>query len=258
MTNSGIRIKHVTSPQNPEFKRWTALLEARGIKKHQQFLFMGRKLVPEALTAHEECFDELLFPEGFPCDQLPPHRINEISLARPLFRSLDIFGTDFPLLVGRLPEVPDADLSMPPSGIEVLCSVGDPANLGAILRSCAAFGVARIVLLEECAHPFHPRALRSASGTTLNLSLFNGPSVQSLRSGVVALDSAGDPLEEFRWPKHVRVVMGEEGQGVPEGSDIRKVGIRMAPGVESLNAAAATAIGLFSYRLQHPLEVEET
>lgn len=246
-------MKNIISPQNPEFKRWKSLLEARGIKKYQQFLLMGQKLVPEALAAHKDRFDELILPEGFNPDQWPAHKVKLVSLGLPLFRSLDVFGTDFPLLVGRLPEVPDADLSVSPSGLEVLCSVGDPANLGAVLRSCAAFGVARVVFLEECAHPFHPRALRSASGTTLTLSLFNGPSIQSLRSGVVALDMSGEPLEEFRWPAHVRLLMGEEGQGVPEGSNIRKVGIRMARGVESLNAAAATAIGLFSYRLQHPM-----
>src|SRR5690606_21063833 len=50
----------IESPQNPLAKRWEQALEARGLKKHGEFLLSGRKTVPEALTRHPGRFHAIL------------------------------------------------------------------------------------------------------------------------------------------------------------------------------------------------------
>lgn len=241
----------IESPQNPQFKRWRSLLDSRGMKKQGQFLLSGRKTVPEALRRYPERFHALLFhsDEQLAGLQLPPG-LGCCRLARSLFAELDIIGTEAPLLVGNLPEFPAADLGAPPQGLELICALGNPDNLGALLRSAAAFGVSRVILLEEAAHPFHPRALRAGANAQFELELAQGPSWAALAGAagpMLALDARGEALSEFSWPADVRLVLGEEGQGLPATLGVRRLSIPTTGAVESLNATVAASLALFSY-----------
>lgn len=241
----------IESPQNPQFKRWKSLLEGRGIKKHQQFLHAGRKTVPEALRHYPARFQAILFQEeaqltGWP---LPPG-LQRYQLGRALFAELDIIGTKAPLLVGNLPELATADLTAPPRGLELVCALGNPDNLGALLRSAAAFGVSRVILLPQAAQPFHPRALRAGANAQFELELLQGPEWQALASAagpLVALDARGEPLSAFAWPRGLRLVLGEEGQGLPSSLALHRLSIPTTGHVESLNATVAASLALFAY-----------
>ena len=58
--------------------------------------------------------------------------------------------------------------------------LGDPQNIGSLIRSCAAFGIKKLILLEESSSPFLPKSLRAASGQIFNVPLFKGPSIAAL------------------------------------------------------------------------------
>jgi TrmH family RNA methyltransferase len=243
----------IDSFHNPKAKRWAALLESRGLRKHGQFLLAGRKTVPEALARHPGRFHTLLTPdagliEGWDVpDAIACHR-----LGRPLFERLDISGTGFPLLVGDVPPMPAADLAQPPRGLEVICALGDPSNLGALMRSAAAFGVARLVLLAEAAHPFHPQALRAAANAQFELALTRGPAWRDLDRAagpIFALDGRGENLAGFTWPENLRLVLGEEGLGVPAGLALRRLAVPTTGAVESLNATVAASLAIFLHFL---------
>lgn len=241
----------IESPQNPHFKRWRALLESRGMKKQQQFLLSGRKTVPEALVRYPELFQALLFcREEQLADLSLPSELALYQLARPLFNELDVIGTNAPLLVGDLPELAQADLTQPPQGLELICSLGNPDNLGALLRSAAAFGVSRVILTKEAAHPFHPRALRGGANAQFTLELAEAAGGQDLNTAagpMVALDARGEPWSDFQWPKDVRLVLGEEGQGLPADLQAQRLAIPMTDAVESLNATVAASLALSTY-----------
>jgi TrmH family RNA methyltransferase len=287
MTKSQDPNKLISSTSNTLFKLWHDLLKTKGIKKHGQFLVFGERAVFEMLELHPRFARNLLLDESlhskldtsdgqaaqkaaqktvqFAQEQMKSDGRSEsmiVYLASALFKELDVFGTRSPILVMMAPEIPKIDLTDKPQGLEIVCALQDPANLGALIRSAAAFGVSQVILLKECASPLHPRAIRAASATSLSVRLVHGPSIQDLASiarqsrqahgstdfAWVALDMLGSPINKFNWQKNVRLILGEEGQGVPESSDFEFVAIPMANGVESLNATVAASIALYAYR----------
>ncbi|HYH22704.1 MAG TPA: RNA methyltransferase [Azospirillum sp.] len=240
----------IESPQNPQFKLWESLLESRGLKKQGRFLLAGLKTVPEALARHPARFTTVLVtdPAQVAGWALPPG-VEPVQLAPALFRRLDVSGTDFPLLVGTVPDLPMVDLARPPEGLELVCALGDPSNLGALLRSAAAFGARRVILLEESAHPYHPKCLRAASNAQFELTLLKGPRWPALAHAagpLFALDAGGEDLSGLDWPRDLRLVLGEEGQGVPADLPARRLSIPTTGAVESLNATVAASLALFA------------
>ncbi len=137
-------------------------------------------------------------------------------------------------------------------GLHPFLGLQNPENIGSVVRSAAAFRVSRIVLLKEAAHPFHPKAMRAAGTALLTTTFQRGPSIQDLTiTGVplFALDAGGKPLRSIQFPESFALLPGIEGPGIPDHVDGRKrISIPMEPGVESLNAATATAIALYEWR----------
>jgi len=241
----------IESPQNPQFKLWESLLESRGLKKQGKFLLAGLKTVPEALARWPDRFTTLLLTDPAQAEGWRlPAGLEVVQLAAALFRTLDAPGTGFPLLVGTVPETPSIDLSQPPHGLELICALGDPNNLGALLRSAAAFGARRVILLDGAAHPYHPKCLRAASNAQFELTLLRGgrwEDVNRAAGPLVALDAGGADMAAYRWPRDVRLVLGEEGQGVPATLPAQRLSIPTTGAVESLNATVAASVALFSH-----------
>ena len=85
-------------------------------------------------------------------------------------------GRRSPLLLVRVPEIPEWSADAPwPEGCTLFVPFQDPENVGAVIRSAAAFGVARVVLLREAAHPFHPKAARAAGTALFQVAAGTGP-----------------------------------------------------------------------------------
>lgn len=236
-----------------------ALLDSAGIKKFQQFILFGEKVVRETVHALPDLCVELVRPQSFAHGLLrPPPHLKLFDIAKPLFRQLDVFGTHFPLLICRTPPVPPLDLAEPPQGLEILCPASDPSNLGALVRSCQAFGADKLILLEEASSPFLPKAVRAASGAVLLQPLFRGPSIKSLScaphaQSIVALGLNGRPLSDYQWPEHARLLLGQEGPGLAPHSFSMVLTIPMKTNSNSLNIVVAAGIALYAYRLQHSL-----
>ncbi|MDE1172793.1 MAG: RNA methyltransferase [Parvibaculaceae bacterium] len=259
MTHAQRPPKRIDSRDNPRAKLWASLLTPRGLKKAGQFILAGRKTVPEALRTYPRFFETLLVtsPAQLTGWTLPPG-LEVIEAGSALFQELDTSGTGFPLLIGTVPEMAQADLTAAPRGLELICGLSDPSNLGALLRSAAAFGAARVVLLTESAHPFHPKALRAAANAQFSVELVRGPSWSELTAEaghiagpVLALDAGGADLAAFTWPHNVRLLLGEEGLGVPPALDVARLTVPTTGAVESLNATVAASVALYAYHTAH-------
>lgn len=244
---------NIDSEHNDRFRAWERLLDGRGIKKQGAFLLAGRKTVPEALDTAPDRFTAVLAPDTPALEAIEPHLPGHVTrhiLARPLFERLDISGTHLPLLVGTVPDMPVIDLAAPPQGLELICALGDPSNLGAMMRSAAAFGAARLILLPDSAHPYHPRALRAGANAALRLDIVrarNWGAVAGAAGPIAALDGSGEDITRFAWPRDMRLVLGEEGQGLPANLHVTRLAIPTTGAVESLNATVAAAIALQHY-----------
>lgn len=131
-------------------------------------------------------------------------------------------------------------------------AIQDAGNVGAILRTAAAFGAAAIVLDRACADPWSPKALRAGAGGHFALSIQQAPDLSDALDafpGTLACTVAhgGQPPERMPPAPAVGWIFGSEGAGVSAAVQARaplKVTIPVAPGTESLNVAAAAAICL--------------
>lgn len=234
------------------------MLDVRGIKKLGQFLVFGERVVRETLQEHSERCVELIYPTSWSTKLPASKAVSHYFLEGNLFRTLDLFGTKVPLLGCTLPHIDEWDREKASQGLELVCPLGDPSNVGAVLRTCQAFGVRKVILLKESASPFHPKSIRASSGAVFKVEFVYGPSVDDLNESacqfdVVALDISGKDLADYRWPQNVRLLIGEEGLGLPKYEFPTKVSIPMAKGMHSLNASVAASLAMYAYRLQHPL-----
>jgi TrmH family RNA methyltransferase len=144
--------------------------------------------------------------------------------------------------------------SVPAAGVGVfLADVQDPGNVGAIVRSAAAFGAAGVACSPACADPFSPRALRASAGAALHLPIESPAEFAAVAArfagagGTVAATSGhgGTVLPTWRPRPPVLLVLGNEGRGVPEhlaGRCSERVTVPIAEKVESLNVAVTAGI----------------
>ncbi|MCB1323042.1 MAG: 16S rRNA (guanine(527)-N(7))-methyltransferase RsmG, partial [Leptospiraceae bacterium] len=249
----------IRSTDNSRFKLLRGLRQTRNIKKQSVTLVAGDRIVPEWMRIAPDRCEALIYPDTYlrSADAserritLPENSVPRWTLQRDLFREVDPIGTNGPLLLFRWPEIPSWNPEEQQNEITLLLPLSNPENLGAALRNAAAFGVERVVLLAEAAHPFHPISIRSAAGHQLGLSLFRGPSIRELNSvpgisgKLLALSQVqGTPLEEFdfKTQRDWMVLVGEEGRGVPQELNIPGLRIAHTSGVESLNASVALGI----------------
>ncbi|CAN5906712.1 RNA methyltransferase [soil metagenome] len=246
-------VREVTSASNPAFKRCREILSGRGIRKQGLALLAGPRPIAEVLQRFPDRAEAWITDlNGSPPPAEAPPALNWLRLSGPLFQELDMAGTHAPLLLVRVPEMPEWSADAPwPVGCTLFIPFQDPENVGAVLRTAAAFGVSRAVLLREAAHPFHPKAVRAAGPALFQVPLFRGPSIQDLDSReipLIPLDADGDDLDNAPWPDRFGLVPGLEGPGLPDRLRTRpRRRIPMAEGVESLNAATATAIVLYAW-----------
>lgn len=135
-----------------------------------------------------------------------------------------------------------------------LCSVRDPGNLGAVIRSAVAFGVDHIVLTSDCADIYNPKTVRSAMGSLFRTkitivrdfsSFIKAAQYNNRRVFAAELTDSAKSLNDIGLIGSDVVIIGNEGHGIP--SDISSlcngsVYIPISKKTESLNASVAAAI----------------
>jgi len=246
------RITVIESEANARFKSLKKLLGGRGVKKQRRTLVCGARLAAEAMArSPERCLAWISAGDRHVPPGDAPDNLEWLQLAPELFQVLDTFGTKHPIVLFDIPSPGHwrSEESLR-SGCSLLVPFQDPENVGTVVRSAVAFDVDRIILLAESANPFHPKAIRASAGTVFSARLFRGPALAEIPPGlpVIALAASGQPLAQTRFPQSFLLLTGMEGPGLPSRWQTQTVAIPMAPGVESLNAAVATAIALYEWR----------
>lgn len=250
-------MKHISSRDNPFFKELARLAgSARQRHKSGQMLLDGVHLLDACLAAGE----------------LPLHLVVTRAALQ---------DTEVAALLQQLPGVPLAQLDdslfaeiselKTPSGILAVVAkpqpkssvahsrfcllledVQDPGNLGSMIRTAAAAGCDAAFLSKGCADAWSPRVLRAGMGGHFVLDIHESADLLAVTAafpGTVyaAAPGAREALYDCDLRGNLAFAIGNEGAGL--SGELQRaaqpVAIPMPGRVESLNAAAATAVCLF-------------
>lgn len=141
--------------------------------------------------------------------------------------------------------------------VVILGELQDPHNVGAIIRSCAAFGVHAVLIPEHNQAPITGTVIKTSVGMVFRIPIVKIGNVNlTLRKlkdagyWVYGLDMVGQNLSETVFDTPSAFVVGNEGAGLREKTlelcDIT-LSIPMDPRCESLNAGVSAAVVLYEW-----------
>lgn len=254
-----MKIDHITSRDNPALVRLRKLsVDAGGYRKAGSVWIEGDHLLRAALQRGWTPALVVLTEAAMQAPELA--RLAEAApralvVPTALFKGLS--GLESPAQIGAeltLPATPAIDAQ---AASVVLDRLQDAGNVGAILRSAAAFGVRQVLALKGTAALWSPKVLRAGQGAHFGLRLIEGLTADDLAALAVPMVATSSHTEhvlhQVALPSPCAWVMGHEGQGVSPALMARcalTVGIPQPGGEESLNVAAAAAICLYESERQ--------
>jgi TrmH family RNA methyltransferase len=217
----------ITSKDNDKLKLIRRLAERKHRDREGLFVAEGEDLVEAAGVAGVEA--EFVLRAG---EDVEPELLDSVSTLGSGTRVIGVYRQRW--------------ASEPVAPAVYLHGVGDPGNVGTLIRTAHALVGGSVVLGPETADPYSPKAVRASMG-----SLFAEPLVRAgvaetpePRVAVVAHGGQPDGLEGA-----ATICLGAERAGLPEeviGACERRWTIPLrAGGAESLNVAAAAAIALW-------------
>ena len=262
----------ISSRSNPTVKWAASLADKKGRSESRAFIAEGEKLSFEALrrslpVTHifvREDRAPLLLPliKEFDSDAIyencqviclsegafskistekAPQGIISVIKYLDFFRNMDIiYKEDFFIPMG------ERALS--------LYSLRDPGNLGAVIRSAAAFGVQHIILSADSADIYNPKTVRAAMGTMFGVkvsivsdfaSFITAAKENGRRLFAAELSDGARSVKEVGLRGEDIFIIGNEGHGIPREISSLCTGsiyIPISEGVESLNASVAAAV----------------
>ena len=231
----------ITSPDNAQLKQIRKLQSKKEREGSGLFAAEGEDLVQAAADAGWEA--ETLLRAG---EDVEPDLLERVSALGSGSRVIGVYRQRW--------SEPGGDVSV------YLHGVGDPGNVGTVIRAAHALCDGPVVLGPGCADPWSPKAVRASMG-----SVFARPPARGQPSALPGslLALAGDApltLAEATSAVSLPVVLclGAEREGLP--SAVREAALATAripvrpDGPDSLNVAMAATVGL--YELAHRMAAD--
>lgn len=155
-------------------------------------------------------------------------------------------------------DIPDRSFDVKPGGkYAALENIQDPSNMGTILRTAEALGIDGVILSSDCCDIYSPKTLRGSMGAVFRLPVLICDDLPIFISelnnrGISTYASTphdADSIRDVDFSGGGVMLIGNEGNGLSEDAINAcscRVRIPMRGRAESLNAAAAAAILLYS------------
>jgi RNA methyltransferase, TrmH family len=256
----------ISSAANPLVKRMRALTDRKHRRREGAFVVEGVQPVRRAIEAGWEIEALAVVPETLPESATGVVTAQRDRGARVVALSTQLAErlTDrdrppglFAVVRARTTELHTLDV---PSDAVFLAlhRVANPGNLGTVLRTADAAGVAGVILLGDSADPFAPAAVKASMGSLFAVPVAASDPTTFLRwarrRGVAVVATSGY-AQRAHWSVRYRpplaVLLGSEGEGLPaelltEADET--VRIPMTGTAESLNLAVAAALVVYEAR----------
>ncbi len=277
-----MNLRRITSTSNAVIKEAARLHRKRHRYESRLFLAEGEDLLDAALergAAPRQVFvlegnEEQILGKGetrFP-EALSPQAAERLEIficGRDAMAKLSALGSGarvisvFEMLDRKFPAGSDSSSSAA-GPLLYLVAVGDPGNVGTLLRSGAALGAAAAALGPETADPYSPKSLRATMGAIFQIPLYLTVNPEAVvawadnsDAGVVCADAhAGEPVWKAPLEAGFVLVLGSEREGIPhrlQQAATSTVRIPQVGETESINVAmAGTAILYEALRQRSP------
>jgi TrmH family RNA methyltransferase len=248
-------VESITSRSNPLCVHLRKLTADRSYRYERgEFLCDSPKLLTEALLWQPKLVRTVVCTAGTALPALP-RGVRAVEVPGDLMCSLSPARTPQGVLAVCALERTPLPERLPGAHYAVLDGVQDPGNVGTILRTADAFFADGLLLVNGCADPYGPKAVRASMGAVFRCPVWElgAEELGALlaRSGLPLYGAAlRSDTVDARQADYTRaaVAIGSEGRGLSEGVLAlcsQTVRIPMAEHCESLNAAAAAAVLLW-------------
>jgi TrmH family RNA methyltransferase len=255
----------ITSFANPTVKRYRALAARKNRRREGSFTVEGLQPVWFAVRSTWP-IDTLIVSPDLLTNEAAWQMVDEagrdgtvvVWVSRDVFAHLSdrdgpsglaaiVRGT-----VGSLPGFRPAGAGP----VVALHRVGNPGNIGTILRSADAAGAAGLLLVGDCADPLAPTAVKASMGSLFSVPIAAADAEDELfewagsvgRPVVAITGNTSENLWRATVPADAVLLMGSEGDGL-SADMVRRceaaLAIPMQGSAESLNLATATSVALF-------------
>jgi TrmH family RNA methyltransferase len=223
----------ITGSHNEKLKLVRRLRQRKHREREGLFLGEGEDLLAAARAAGAEPVELLTAEgEGLGGTEVSPELLARVSTLGSGTRSIGIWRRLF------------AEALEPP--VAYLHGIGDPANVGAIVRSAAALAGGTVALGPGCADPYSPKAVRASMGAIFTQPVARATTADTPEPRIALVAHGGDPPSQLEGA--ATVCFGAEREGLPEevlAACRAWVTLPLRGEVESLNVAAAAAIALY-------------
>lgn len=255
----------ITSLQNQRVKDAAKLRERRQREKQGRFLIDGVRELDRALDASLQPADVFICPAVMHSDaaqklaarlqQVCPTAVSEVTPE--VFEKL-AFGERLEGIVASVPTPtrPLGELQLPPDALVcVLENVEKPGNLGAILRSADAAGVAAVIAADDTTDLFNPNAVRASLGTIFTMPTAVADAATTLAwlrarkfTMWAARVGSGPLYTDVDYHGPTAIILGSEADGLSArfwADDIQPIHLPMLGRADSLNVSVAAAVMFF-------------
>jgi len=229
----------ITSKQNKSFKLWKNLKVKKYRDAQGMFLVYGKHLIEKA--KQHDAIEEILSTNEHSLDTvLSKELMDDLQQAETYFDDIAVCKKK--------------NFVIQSNKVLMLDDVQDPDNVGALIRSAAAFGFLHVIVSLKSADFYNEKTIRASKGSIFDVYLERRP----LEAAIVELKKDGyqivyaDAHEkgDSKQNEKVVLILGNEGHGISE--EIKTLSDRSihipTKNVESLNVSVAGGILMYEWR----------
>lgn len=250
----------IVSPANSHVKHIRSLAADRRTRRRERlFMLEGVRLIADALAYGADLALALYAPEQLAgtaegralLAQLEQHAAALPASPQVVAAAADTQHPQGVVALARWPQVEPGK----PGLILVVEGAQDPGNLGTLLRSAEAVGLAQVLCATGTVDLYAPKVVRGAMGAHFRLAMEQDLDWQAIGERLAGVDHvygadarATMPYYAADWRQPAALVLGSEAHGLSDtayGYITQPIGIPMRGGAESLNVAIAGSVILF-------------